>query len=85
MSVRKRCHCNTIIIIVMIEDLIRKISPTNEFYFGFLRSEGMHGSNLTQREGVDLFNVTADLLLRWEVPFYLPPLKKCNFFKTELA
>lgn len=45
----------------------------------------MHGSNLTQREGVDLFNVTADLLLRWEVPFYLPPLKKCNFFKTELA
>lgn len=45
----------------------------------------MHGSNLTQREGVDLFNVTTDLLLWWEVLFYLPPLKKYNIFLTELA
>lgn len=37
--------------------------PTNELYFGILRAEGLHGSYLALTEGVDLLNITAELVL----------------------
>lgn len=61
-----------VVIVTNIGDTIRKMSLTDEFCFGFLRSEGMHGRNLTHTEGVDLFNVTPDVVLLWQVLFYLP-------------
>lgn len=51
-------------------------SLTDEFGFGFLRTEGMHGSNLPHTEGVDLFNATSDVVLRGQVLSYLAPEKK---------
>lgn len=36
----------------------------------------MHGSYLTQTEGVDVLHVSAQLLLRWEVLLYFRPHRK---------